>query len=43
MVRLGVLRLNSFNLAGLSQTFYLPSHVEQVLSKRLPGEIDGDS
>jgi hypothetical protein len=32
MVRLGVLRLNSFNLAGLSETFYLPSHVADQTS-----------
>jgi hypothetical protein len=40
MVRLGVLRLNSFNLAGLSETFYLPSHVEQVLARRQINVID---
>jgi hypothetical protein len=40
MVRLGVLRLNSFNLAGLSETFYLPSHVEQVLARRQVNGID---
>lgn len=40
MVRLGVLRLNSFNLAGLSETFYLPSHVEQVLARRQVNRID---
>lgn len=40
MVRLGMLRLNSFNLTGLSQTFHLPSHVEQVLARRVPGDLD---
>lgn len=39
LVRLGVLRLNSFNLAGLSQTFYLPSHVEQVLARQVQGDV----
>jgi hypothetical protein len=33
MVRLGMLRLNSLNSAGLSETFHLPSHVEQVLDR----------
>ena len=33
MVRLGMLRLNSLNSAGLSETFHLPLHVEQALNR----------
>jgi hypothetical protein len=40
MMRLAVLRLSSFELAGLSKTFYLPSHVEQLLARQMPITTD---
>lgn len=42
MLRLGMLRLNSFDLAGLSKTFYLPSHVEEALARDATNDLGQD-